>query len=257
MEQTAQEIHAVAIEWIHKHCPVALKTAETGGLTNEDSILIGQFIEQHYSGEWSVPALNDAVDKLRDQLTFRSKADLEYQAAWESLNPEQQSMFANWWDRRAAQYVQKQGEEGFINASRIITWSKQRTFSPDVFDRAVQNLFATQGLYPAPTRQQGEKRGHSDDGRGFMSREDTNVSAADRARHERARQEANQPKSETSPSDPNSAEWKRKADALTGTTHSDNAILARLSGPTHYETYQMRQRYLNSKQRANFSKTAV
>jgi hypothetical protein len=257
MTQTEQEVRAIALEWVHKHCPAELKTAETGGLAQPDVTLINNFLQEHCGGLWSIDNLNRAVDMLRDQLTWRSKADLEYQAAWQSLNADQQAQFTAWWNGPAKKYVRLDGEEGFANASRILTWAKNHTWSADVFDRACQNLFSTQGLYPAPRREQGERRGHVDDGKGFMSKSETNVSAVERSRRDRERQESNQPKTGASPDDPNSAEWLRKAEALTGSTHSDKAILARMAGRSHHETYLMRQRYLNSKQRANYSKTAV
>lgn len=254
--QTEEQVRAVALEWIHKFCPVELKTVETGGLTQPDVQLINDYIQQN-GGVWSIDNLNRAVEKLRDRLTFRSKADLEYQAAWQSLTPDQQTHFANWWNGPAKKYVRLDGEEGFANASRILTWAKNHTWSADVFDRACQNLFSTTGLYPAPQREQGERRGHAADGQPFMAKSETNVSALDRARQDRERNEQNQPKkTEVSPDNPNSAEWLRRANALTGSTHSDNAVLARMAGSTHYETYLMRQRYLNSKQRV-FNRTAV
>ena len=256
MTQSETEVRAIALEWIHKHCPVQLKTAETGGLTQPDVQLINDYLQTNCGGFWSIENLNRAVEKLRDRLTFRSKADLEYQAAWESLSADERAHFSNWWNGPAKKYVRLDGEEGFANASRILTWAKNHTWSGDVFDRACTNLFTTHGLYPAPHREQGERRGHDADGQPFMSREDTNVSAVERARRDRERNEQNKPKIETSPDNPNSAEWKRRADALTGTTHSDNAVLARMAGSTHYETYLMRQRYLNSKQRV-FNRTAV
>jgi|SRR5579872_20371 len=257
MEQTPEQIHAAALEWLRDgHCPEELKMAN-GALNKQDSELIGQHIESHHGGLWSVQTLNATVSVLSPKLHWRSKAEVSYDIAYAKLTPAQQDQFGSWWHRSAKKYVETENDFGFENAAKIIRWCLGKTFTADLFDRAVGNLFATEGLHPGPVRQQGERRGHADDGQGFMRKEEVNVSVAERARRDRERQEANQPKTEISPNDPNSAEWKRKADALTGATHSDTAVLARMAGTTHYETYQMRQRYLNQKQRANFNRTAI
>jgi hypothetical protein len=252
MTQTAQEIHAVAIEWIYKHCPIELKTVETGGLAQPDVALINNFLQEHCGGVWSIENLNRAVDKLRDQLTWRSKADLEYSTAWASLNPDQQAQFTNWWTRQAKQYVQIEGEEGFINASRIITWCKGRTFTPDVFDRAVTNLFATQGLFAAPTKLQRNPRQHEDSG-SFMPKENTTQFRGGKLNH--AYQDSNQKKSVSEETAPDA--WKQLAENLRGSTHSETETLKSINGKSWRETYMKRRAFLDNKNVGIFNPRAI
>lgn len=69
MAQTAEQQTAVVLEWLEKHCPTGLKTTN-GGLTSTDVEKISQLIARNHGDIWSIPALNDAVEKLHSNLTW-------------------------------------------------------------------------------------------------------------------------------------------------------------------------------------------
>src|ERR1700752_3231223 len=104
MAQTAEEQTAVVFEWLEKYCPTGLKTCPTGGLTTSDVEKIGQFIERNHRDIWSIAALNDAVEKLRPNLTwFDSSSEAVvirnqnpeqrgYEQLYSRLSPQEQSM---------------------------------------------------------------------------------------------------------------------------------------------------------------------
>jgi hypothetical protein len=194
MEQTAEQIHAAALEWLRDgHCPEELKMAN-GALHNQDAQLIGEHIQANHDGVWSVQTLNATVKALSSKLHWRSKAQVAYDTAYAKLTPEQAGTFGSWWQSSDAKHsIVRDGDLGFENGSKILSWMAGKEFSQSGFNLAVSNLVGTVGLHLAAMRPQGEKRGHIDDGKGFMSREETNISAAERARRDRERNEQNRP----------------------------------------------------------------
>lgn len=68
-QQLPEEQTAIAFQWLADICPTGLKTAR-GSLTRTDVEKIGEFIDRNYHGIWSVDALNDAVEKLSNVLTW-------------------------------------------------------------------------------------------------------------------------------------------------------------------------------------------
>jgi hypothetical protein len=113
---------------------------------------------------------------MKDQLCWKSKAQMEYDTAYGSLTTDQQNSFGAWWFTSGKKYVETDGERGFENATKIINWSKGRTFSNATFDLAVSNLGSSQGLHYQPVKAQPNPRQHADDGKGFAPKSETNLS---------------------------------------------------------------------------------
>jgi hypothetical protein len=170
--QSEQEIRQAASDWANNHCPPALKTA-TGGLNPKDAQLIGEFIQANHAGVWSVHTITDAVNKLQSQLTWRSKSEIAYDIEYAKLSPEQAGIFGSWWQSSDAKNsIVRDGDFGFENGAKILSWMAGKTFSQSGFNLAVSNLVGTVGLHLAAAREQGEKRGHEmEPGESFMKKE--------------------------------------------------------------------------------------
>jgi hypothetical protein len=208
--------------------------------------------------EITVRSITEAVELMKNQMKWLSKAEMAYNKVYRALSKADQDAFGAWWHRSAKKYIETEGIPGFENAAKIIIWCSGRSFEPATFDLCITNLFSTTGLHPSAPREQGEKRGHKDDGKPLLAKEDVNVTPREHARLARERAEASRPKPAERPdNDPNSAEWQRRAEAVSGNSHSDNQTLDRMMGKSWEETFYMRQRFINLKQGSTFRKTAV
>ena len=148
---------------------------------------------------------------MRGDLVWKSKAHMDYDAAYDSLTTDQKNSFGAWWFTSGKKYVEIDGDRGFENATKIINWSKGRTFSNATFDLAVSNLASSQGLHFQTVKAQPNPRQHEDSG-SWMSKSEVNLSAKDHAAR------ARQPRAETTPAPASvkteSDSWKILCDQL-------------------------------------------
>jgi hypothetical protein len=142
---------------------------------------ISSYLELNSQIPVTVEMILLGCEQMREQMCWKSKAQMEYDAAYGSLTTDQKNSFGAWWFTSGKKYVEIDGDRGFENATKIITWCKGRSFTPTTFDLAVSNLASSQGLHFQTVKAQPNPRQHSDSG-GFMPKQDTNLSARDHAR---------------------------------------------------------------------------
>ena len=137
----------------------------------------------------TVQSILEACELMKDQLHWLSQAEIAYNAAYRSLSKADQDSFGAWWFTSGKKYVETDGERGFENATKIISWAKGRSFTPATFDLAVSNLASSQGLHFQTLKAQPNPRQHVSDGKSFAPKSETNLSAreASKARQSRAK----------------------------------------------------------------------
>ena len=165
----------------------------------------------------TVDTILDACERMKDQLHWKSAAQMAYDTVYNALSQAQKDAFGSWW------YAHKNvlildGDRGYENAAKILGWMKGRSFDPRTFDLAVGNLAGTVGLHLAHQSTFRPGR-HSGGDRSFMSKSDTNLSARDHA----ARRAADS--ASASGSKPVETDYRAAAESVRGRTHSETERL--------------------------------
>lgn len=211
---------------------------------------------QHPEVSLTVSTVLKLAEQLRPSLKWMSKIQIRYIEAYENgLNESQKSQFGQFWNMSSTKKALVQtGDAGFENCVALIDFASGRDFSIGTFNLALGNLAAQGKLHLQPVRV-AQRPGHESDGKGFMSREDTNVSMLERARRERQRNESNRPTETPEQTAPDA--WQTLAENLRGATHSETAALESIHGHSWRETYTLRKKYLTRREGSVFNKTAV
>jgi len=163
-----------------------------------------------------------AFQLMEDQLRWQSTAEVEYGKLYGSLSKVDQHKFGSWWFSQKNIVIN--GDKGFENAAKVISWLLGRDFIQRNFDLAVSNLAGTRGLHFVPAPRATDPRQHTDDGRGFMPKAETNLSERDHAASRAADASASGNKQPAPTTD-----YRALAEAITvGRTHSDSEKLERM-----------------------------
>ncbi len=173
---------------------------------------------------------------------------MEYDKLYNQLTKDQQDQFGGWWHSFSTKNtIVTEDEQGFDNAVEILKWTKGRSLDSRTLDLAVSNLTATQGLHLVPMRQQESqgRPGHTSDGKGLFSKDDTNLSARD---HQKLAAEAAAKASGKSEPTPGT-DFRALADAVKGSTHSKTEQIQKMfttrpgtSDIDYEQTYYARRR---------------
>jgi hypothetical protein len=119
-----------------------------------------------------------------------SAAETEYNALYNGLSQSQKDQFGAWWFLPSTKKtIQVENDEGFSNASKILAWMRGKTFTAAGFDLAVTNLAGSRGsLHWAAKREQAStgKPRHKSDGKGWFTKDNTNLTGSDAAAHRKA-----------------------------------------------------------------------
>jgi hypothetical protein len=184
---------------------------------------ITSYFELNTNIPLTVQAVLEACELMKDQMHWKSAPQMEYETLYNALSQENQQKFGAWWFNQKNVLV-LQGDEGYENASKVISWMTGRTFDPRTLDLAVSNLAASGGLHLV--YQSTFKPGrHSGGDRSFMSKSDTNLSARDHA----ARRAAESAAAAGRPAPTAGPDYRALAEAITtGRTHSDSARIQRM-----------------------------
>jgi hypothetical protein len=199
---------------------------------DHNSERVSAFFELNTHIPVTVESVVAACQQMRDQLKFKSPAQMVYEKEYQALSPSDQNAFGAWWHSPSTKMtIVIEGDEGYSNAAHIIQWTKGRSFDNRNLDLAVSNLTATQGLHLAPIREQvsSGRPGHTSDGKGLFSKSDTNLSARD---HQKLAQEAaDKNAGRTTPT--SGTNFQAAAEAVLGRSHSQTANIQRLfvTGP--------------------------
>ena len=168
----------------------------------------------------TVDTILDACERMKDQLHWKSAAQMAYDTVYNALSQTQKDAFGAWW------YAQKhvlilEGDQGYENATKILNWMKGRSFDPRTFDLAVGNLAGTVGLHLVQQSTFRPGR-HSGGDSSFMSKADTNLSAKDHA----ARRAADAAASGSNPAP--TTDYRAAAESVRGRTHGETERISKM-----------------------------
>jgi hypothetical protein len=169
----------------------------------------------------------EAFRLMHDQLRFKPRVQVEYEAEYDALSQENKNIFGAWWfSSSTKKTIVIDGDQGFSNAAKVLAWMHGKPFSSRNLDLAITNLAGSRGsLYWAPTPKHTDPRQHQDSG-SFMSKDSVNLSARDHAQRARQAQADNTP----APAQTEPAEvWQTLCQRLLGHgTHGCQAAMAKL-----------------------------
>jgi|SRR5579872_3833493 len=191
----------------------------------------------------TVQTVLTAVQQMKEQLHWKSAAQIEYDKLYSELTEDQQNQFGSWWFKQRNTLI-LDDDLGFENAAQIIAWMKGKKFDARGLDLAVSNLAGSsrRPLHWAATREQTSsgRPGHAPSG-AFAPKSDTNLTARDKAR---LTQEAAAKASGKSTPTP-STDYRALAEAITkGRTRLERLYVTRpgTSEILWQETYEARRR---------------
>ncbi len=212
---------------------------------------IGAYFTLNSSIPVTVETVLKAFDLMSDQLRWKSKAQVDYETAYNALSRSQQNSFGAWW------FTQKhvlilEGDGGYDNAAAILHWMKGRSFDPRQFALAVSNLAATRGLHMVHQSSFHPGR-HSGSDASFMKKSETNLTERDHATNRAADAAAASGNKQPAPT----TDYRALAEAITtGRTHSDSEKLERMfvmkpatSDVDWEQTYSRRRKIADGKGR--------
>jgi hypothetical protein len=221
----------------------------------QNSERISAFFELNKNVPLTVQTILAACEQMREQMRWKSSAQVEYETLYNQLSQAQKDQFGAWWfSPSTKKTILIEGEEGFNNAVKILQWMRGRTFDSQTFNLAVTNLASTHGLHWAPTPRRTDPRQHQQDGKGFMSKDSVNLTARDHAAKRAAQSAVAAGDKPAAPA----TDYRALAESTTtGRTHSDSLRLQKLfvmqkNNPTEIDweqTAHQRQRLADGKAR--------
>jgi hypothetical protein len=174
----------------------------------------------------TVQTVLTAVQQMKDQLKWKSAAQMEYEKVYNALSAAEQNAFGAWWFRQKNVLI-LEGDEGFSNAAQIIAWMRGRAFDARGLDVAVSNLAGSsrRPLHWAPTREQvsSGRPGHAPSG-AFAPKSETNLSARDHQKRTAAAADAAAGRKTPTPG----TDYRKLCEEIKGSTHSKTAQIQRL-----------------------------
>ena len=211
---------------------------------NADQIV--KFFDLNPTIQVTQAAILDAVERMKNQMYWKSAVRIEADEVISHLTPEQKQTALEWFKRQKR--LVTDGDEGYKNVAEIIGWLVARKYpiTEQSLQTALTNVQNTRGTItwkPAPTQESQGRPGHKDDGQGFMNKGTDPRYRGGKLNH--AYQEPGSKQETPKNLDPSEAQWKAMAEALRGNTHSKNAELEHIHGRTWRETYELRKKALN------------
>jgi hypothetical protein len=191
-------------------------------LVDHNADRIASYFNLNTSIPVTVQTVLQACDLMKDQMHWKSGAQIAYEKLYDALTPSDQQKFGAWWFQQKNMLV-LDGDEGYSNASKVIEWMRGRSFDSRTLDLAASNLAGTRGLHLVH-QSTFRPSHHSGGDNSFMKKSDTNLSARDHAARRAADAAAaagNKPAATT--------DYRKLAESITtGRTHSDSLRLQRL-----------------------------
>lgn len=243
-----------------KVTPQELKTFEKFFAENPqwDTVANGDSFSTYLLETWQVDITPDTLAVAARQLSEAGRLEVLTPAHIQYLrvakqDPNAAQRVSDWYARQNI-LVKDDQEKALENQAALLSELRGREINSTNIQLAMGRVGHRNGLHYVQASRRVDPRKHQDSG-SFMSREDTNVTMAERARRDRERQEVNRPKTET-PVEPPDA-WKTLAENLRGATHSETEALKSINGPSWRETYTLRKKYLTRREGRQFNRTAV
>lgn len=188
----------------------------------------------------TVQTVLKACDLMKDQMHWKSGAQIAYEKLYNALTPSDQQKFGGWWFQQKNVLI-LENDEGYSNAAKIISWMKGRPFDSRALDLAVSNLAANRGLFLAH-QSSFRPSAHTGGDGSFMPKDSANLTARDHARH------AAEARAAASGQEPAPApDYQALADAIKGPTHSRTEQIQKMfvtenGGISWEKTYFARRR---------------
>jgi hypothetical protein len=148
------------------------------------------------------------------------------QAAYKKFadeNPERANALNTWLYSASNTSLVRDGEESYQNQSALLAELRGREITPQTIQDAIGRAGYKKGLHYVPTISRDvDPRQHTDDGKGFMPKDQVNVSA-----REFARRAASAASGKPTPA-PSGTDYRALADAVKGSTHSKTEQIQRM-----------------------------
>jgi hypothetical protein len=118
-----------------------------------------------------VATLLKACDDMRDQMYWKSAAQMEADEVISHLKPDQAQIALGWFKRQTR--IVTEGDEGYKNVAEVIGWliARKYAITEQGLQTALTNVQATRGTITwkeAPKQESQGRPGHKDDGSGFL-----------------------------------------------------------------------------------------
>ena len=190
-------------------------------LTTHNAERVAAYFDLNRTIPITVETMLKACELMRDQLHWKSELQLAYEREYNKLTPDQQNQFGSWWFRQKSVLI-LEGEQGFENAAKLLSWMRGKVFNARGFDLALSNVAASQGLHFVyqSTFRPGR---HSGSDRSFAPKSESNLTARDHARRAREAAQAKLGKVE-----PPATDYRKLAEALVGKTHSHTSQIQKV-----------------------------
>src|SRR6266704_97708 len=133
-EQEQQAIFQAEIQLRDKD--LIVEEGDADATYNGERILA--FFDLNVNTPVTVQTILSACEQMRDQMKWKTPAQMEYDKAYGALTSDQQNQFGSWWFSQ--KNLTLDGDKGFFNAAKVIAWMKGRTFDARTLDLAVSNL---------------------------------------------------------------------------------------------------------------------
>jgi len=245
MARTNQELTQAEVDAFNQFCNENRIISDESEVGQANGNLIGGYIAFTWREDITPQTLAVAFGVLRDRIVFYTPAQFEYKKV-----ADEDSVRANtlnqWFHSSANSSLVKDGEQGFQNQSALLAELRGRDISEKTIQDAIGRANFKRGLHyvttdriPRPV----DPRQHADDGKGFMPKDQVNISSREAAAR-RASAAAGKP----SPA-PQGTDYRALADAVKGSTHSKTEQIQKMfttrpgtSDIDYEQTYYARRR---------------
>jgi hypothetical protein len=203
--------------------------------------LIQAYFDQNLHAPITVQSILAACDQMKDQLRWKSAAQVKYETEYNKLTQAQKDQFGAWWYSQKKTLV-LEGDQGFENAEKLLSWMKGKPFTNHNFVLAVGNLANSVGLHFQRESTFRASR-HSGSDSSFMPKNQVNLSERD---HKRLRDQAAAAAAGNTKPAP-ATNYKALCEGIRGKTHSMTDQISKLfvfeNGQINWEqTYLSRRR---------------
>jgi hypothetical protein len=175
MSRTSQELTQQEIDAFQKFCNENRIVSDESEAGNANGNLIGEYIAITWGEDITPATLAVALSKLRDRIVFYTPAQAAYKK-FADENPERANALNTWLYSASNTSLVRDGEESYQNQSALLAELRGREITPQTIQDAIGRAGYKKGLHYVPTISRDvDPRQHTDDGKGFMPKDQVNV----------------------------------------------------------------------------------
>lgn len=203
--------------WCQKHGVIADDT--------DNGNLVARYFQETWKEDVTEKNLDTAFEQLRPHLRFFEPNQVEYNNLFHALSAEEKAAFLEWKSIRGLKAT-------FRNAVALLTWIKAHKFTVTAknLDLAAgqQRVQAFLEWDDSATPRYADARQHADDGKGFMPKDEVNLTPAQHLAKARAAYAEPDKESVSVIRGREQASAKQDAESLRGRTHSETQHIQRV-----------------------------